>query len=252
MYTRFHFARQRRQLRYLGKQLLQFRENGQFIPQQLLVRFRRLTKALLPKLGKRGLQTALGSAAILVGFNTAVSAQQTPDFMAPVENPFGIASNVGPTSYYNFPAFADLDGDGDLDLIATRVVDEVEFINGFIYQENTGTPESPSFGPVQSNPFGLENTPADVYSIEFADLDDDGDLDMFAVAFDYSVEEEDEIGKLMYYQNIGDDNNPNFTAFPGASFGLDDGQIDIGNLPIVSFGDLDDDGDLDVIMQNYD
>jgi hypothetical protein len=52
---------------------------------------------------------------------------EAPSFAPPIENPFGLI----PTYYYNFPAIADLDDDGDDDIMAG------EYYGMFQYFKNT-------------------------------------------------------------------------------------------------------------------
>ena len=90
---------------------------------------------------------------------------------------------------YSTPAFADLDGDGDLDAIVGE-------LNGTLrYFENTGSATTPAFTERTgaANPFngadvGRFSTPG------FADLDGDGDLDVIAGGND---------GTLRYFTNTG-------------------------------------------------
>jgi len=92
-----------------------------------------------------------------------------PAFANPQENPFGITA----TDYFAAPAFVDIDNDGDLDL----------FVGGYYYGniqffENTGTISAPAFANPQLNPFGITSTYYTSFPA-FADIDNDGDLDLF-------------------------------------------------------------------------
>jgi hypothetical protein len=91
-----------------------------------------------------------------------------PAFAPPVTNPFGLA-DVGSLAS---PAFADLDGDGDLDAFVGA------FTGDTLFFENTGTASAPAFAPPVTNPFGLADVGRNA-SPAFADIDGDGDLDAF-------------------------------------------------------------------------
>ncbi|MBL4587113.1 MAG: VCBS repeat-containing protein, partial [Flavobacteriales bacterium] len=155
------------------------------------------------------------------GSNTA------PAF-APLQwNLFGLV-DIADNSY---PAFADLDNDGDLDMMAG------DDSGNFQYFQNTGTNTAPAFAPAQNNPFGL----ADIgyrSSPAFADLDNDGDLDMIAG---------DWYGNFKYFENTGDNANPAFAPAQNNPFGL----ADIGYYSTPTFVDLDNDGDLDLMAGDY-
>ncbi|MEG3926335.1 FG-GAP-like repeat-containing protein [Microcoleus sp. T3_D1] len=155
----------------------------------------------------------------------------SPSFAAPQTNPFGL-TRVG--SYYSSPAFADLDGDGDLDAFVG------EYSTGSIYYfQNTGTASSPSFAARQTNPFGLTTLGNNNLSQPtFADLDGDGDLDAFVG---------NNIGNIAYFKNIGTASSPSFAARQDNPFGFTySGHYD--SSP--TFGDIDKDGDLDAFVGN--
>ena len=152
------------------------------------------------------------------------------------ENPFvGIEVDK-----YSTPTFADLDNDGDLDL----VVGEYEGI--LHYYENTGTGSQPAFTERTgaANPLaGLHWSSPSVHS--FADLDNDGDLDLVVGEHE---------GTLNYYENTGSRNQPGFTERTGADNpldGIDVGDIDVNDESAPTFADLDDDGDLDLVVGEY-
>ncbi|MFH0867046.1 MAG: T9SS type A sorting domain-containing protein [Bacteroidota bacterium] len=158
--------------------------------------------------------------------NTGTSG--TPLFSNPVINPFGINSATD----IRFPSFADLDDDGDLDLLTT------EYYGVFNYYENTGTPSNPSFTAPVSNPFGFSVGSTDQAFPDICDLDNDGDYDILTGSFD-------NIGNMYYYNNSGNLSTPDFSGTPLLNpFGLTATAL----LAIPTFGDLDNDGDFDLIV----
>jgi len=105
-----------------------------------------------------------------------------PAFPGFVSNPFGLA-NIGEDD--SKPFLADLDSDGDLDLIAGGE-------NGnLIYFENTGAAHAPAFAAPIINPFGWADV-GDRSAPSFADLDGDGDLDAVIGEFN---------GLFKYFEN---------------------------------------------------
>ncbi|MBG9389137.1 FG-GAP-like repeat-containing protein [Caenimonas aquaedulcis] len=91
-----------------------------------------------------------------------------PAFAAPVANPFGL-TNVGASAC---PTFADIDQDGDQDAF---VGDRMGDIRVYV---NSGSATAPVFEGPQFNLYGLGDV-GDYATPTFADLDNDGDLDLF-------------------------------------------------------------------------
>lgn len=152
---------------------------------------------------------------------------QIAQFAAPATNPFGLDS----VDSFAFPTFADLDNDGDMDLLVG------EYNGNFKYFRNNGTANSPAFGTPISNPFSIQ--PAYYFGLpSFADLDNDGDLDLLIGEY---------YGNMQYYENIGTPTTASFDAPQTNPFGLSQTY----EYAFIDLGDLDNDGDFDLIVGEY-
>ncbi|KAH8053942.1 hypothetical protein JL722_9103 [Aureococcus anophagefferens] len=166
--------------------------------------------------------------------NVGSAASPSYEARTGTDNPFdGI--DVGSNSK---PAFADVDGDGDLDL----VVGAGEIDNNLNYYENDGSAASPSYEAVTgaANPFdgisvGYEEAPA------LADVDGDGDLDLVAGEYE---------GTLDYYENVGSAASPSYEKKTGSANPFDG--VDVGSASAPAFVDFDGDGDLDLVVGEND
>jgi Ca2+-binding RTX toxin-like protein len=147
-------------------------------------------------------------------------------------NPF----NGVVVGFFSTPTLADLDGDGDLDALVG------EYSGALLYFENTGTAAAPVFTERTgtANPFngvevGIVSTPT------FADLDGDGDLDALVG---------DIYGALNYFENTGTTSVPVFTSRTGTANPFNG--VDVGRQSTPTLADLDNDGDLDALVGEFD
>jgi Ca2+-binding RTX toxin-like protein len=121
---------------------------------------------------------------ILFYRNTAAAGATAPSYAVASVNPFGIA-NAGDNAS---PGFADIDGDGDLDLLIGNGEGKT-----LVYRNNAiATATTPAFGAPSTNPFGITNA-SSFANPSLVDIDGDGDLDLF-IGIDN--------GNMMFSRNI--------------------------------------------------
>ena len=134
------------------------------------------------------------------------------------------------------PSFADLDNDGDLDVLIG------EYYGTLMFLENTGNASTPQFVEQYggNNPFDGVN-PGYYAKTGFADLDNDGDRDAVIAQSYYTP-------SLQYFENTGDVSNPIFIERTGSDNPFDG--INTGNRSAFDLVDLDGDGDIDALTGN--
>jgi len=130
------------------------------------------------------------------------------------------------------PYFGDLDADGDLDLLVGTGAGTIYFYR------NDGDSANPNMTFVTSNYFGIDV--GDDASPELADIDSDGDLDLF-VGRDPGSGQNVTQGNIFFYENIGAPEEPNFVYRTSNYLIYDNGSY---SRPLLV--DIDADGDPDL------
>ncbi|MGB0851223.1 MAG: T9SS type A sorting domain-containing protein, partial [Bacteroidia bacterium] len=141
---------------------------------------------------------------------------------------------------YTAPAFADLDDDGDLDMVlatAGNHYERADTSDFLVYYENVGDSSSPKFKLMNDDYLGFKSMSYQGLVPSFADIDGDEDLDLFFG---------NRNGSIMYYENGGAKSAASFTYKTDTFLGI---KVQSSSAP--SFYDMNKDGKLDLLLGSY-
>ncbi len=131
------------------------------------------------------------------------------------------------------PALADIDADGDFDVVIGNRIDAADPTRASLtLVRNTGSPSQPAL-VVESRDY-LDFSGDFLATPTLADVDGDQDLDLFVGGFD---------GRVHFFRNSGSTATPDFVLATDSFEG-----IDVGAESAPAFGDIDGDGDPDLLL----
>ena len=243
-----HYSRKERQLKYLVKKLniliQKTDSNLKSEIKKISDKIKYLVSQLNGIISAPGLKRILGTIALFIGisFTNTAAAQW---FAYPVTNPFGITP--GTTNNFQSVNLIDIDNDGDLDLFTDNIIyGYYVYMGNFNFQENIGTSTNPNFDVPESNPFNLPDSiiSSDIFQQRhFVDFDGAGDFDVLSNIFTFNYSTYSYVSRYRYYENIGTPAVANFGPAVVNPFGLQDSP----NIEFSAIGDIDNDGDFDLI-----
>ena len=250
-----HYARKKRQLKFLLRkykdliaQGITFKVGGQL--DEVINKIKSLVNFLKPVIGQRQLKSILSTSLFVSALSIGTNAQSFGEFQ---QNPFGITTpmlNDSIAYYFSTPAFADIDNDGDYDMMSgfrTYIEEDDSYVNEVFYYENIGTAQNPNFAAPEKAPFGIVADPGLFYVtlfnfLHFEDMDNDGDHDIVSAPLFLAP---------WYYENTGSSSSPEFGEPDPSVINLE-AISDTTIFTDIGLADLDNDGDIDLISAVYD
>jgi PKD repeat protein len=138
---------------------------------------------------------------------------------------------------YSSPELADMDDDGDLDLISGRIFGEI------FYYENIGSSSAPIWNAVGylTNQAGTTIDSGSDSRPDLVDIDNDGDLDLLVG---------NSLGTISYYENVGTKSAPLWSGI-GLLNDINTNTIDVGRNSSPELADIDNDGDMDLFVGDW-
>ncbi|MCT4664867.1 MAG: T9SS type A sorting domain-containing protein [Flavobacteriales bacterium] len=188
-----------------------------------------------------------------VSFNNIVMLKNTPNAgVATMTEQIFTFPNNKPIDVQLFPLvkFIDLDKDGDQDMLVTPNSSNNSVTKNSVWHyKNTGNEIVPQFDFQEENYLQKDMIDIGKFSIvRLFDFDQDGDKDLFVSSGERFDASKNFISSIYYYKNIGNNITPKFKQISNDFGGFLSKNIGLQLAP--SFGDLDSDGDFDIIMGN--